>query len=186
LLDARDNAERLLAIVNNLLDLARLEQKRELLDLRTESPGALIQHAADTIAPRAADKGVEVTVEAPPDLPPVAADAGRLGYALDNLLDNAVTYTNRGGRITLSAVRAGDQVALTVADTGIGIPPEHLAHVFERFFRVPGQSRGAGTGLGLAIVREIVAAHEGTITCQSRPSAGTTFTILLPVLQTRE
>jgi signal transduction histidine kinase len=183
LLDARDNAERLLAIVNHLLDLARLEQKRELLDLHPTSPADLLGHAADVIKPRAADKGIDVTVEAPPDLPPVLADAGRLGYALGNLLDNAVTYTDRGGRITLSAAPAGDQVVLTVADTGVGIPPEHLPHVFERFFRVPGQSRGTGTGLGLAIVREIVAAHNGTVTCASQPGAGTKFTILLPVWQ---
>jgi signal transduction histidine kinase len=123
---------------------------------------------------------VQVVVEAPSDLPLVLADAGRLGYALGNLLDNALTYTDRGGRITLSAAKAGDRIALTVADTGVGIPPEHLPHVFERFFRVPGQSRGTGTGLGLAIVREIVSAHDGTITCESRPHAGTVFRITLP------
>jgi len=181
LLDARENAERLLAIVNNLLNLARLEQKREFLDLRPEPPSDLLQRAADTIAPRAEDKGVVVSVEAPLDLPPVAADAQRLGYALSNLLDNAITYTDRGGRISLSAAANGDQVVLTVTDTGVGIPPEHLPRVFERFFRVPGQSSHAGTGLGLAIVREIVAVHEGTITCTSQPGAGTTFIITLPV-----
>jgi signal transduction histidine kinase len=184
LLDARDNAERLLAIVNHLLDLARLEQKRELLELRPSSPGELLQSAADAIGPRTTDKGIDVVLEAPPDLPPVLADASRLGYALGNLLDNAVTYTDRGGRITLSAAPAGDQVVLTVADTGAGIPPEHLPHVFERFFRVPGQSRGSGTGLGLAIVREIVTAHHGTITCASQAGAGTKFTILLPAWRT--
>jgi two-component system, NtrC family, sensor histidine kinase KinB len=181
LLDARENAERLLAIVNNLLDLARLEQKRELLDLRPEAPAELLQHAADAVAPRAQDKGVAVAVEAPLDLPSIAADAGRLGYALGNLLDNAITYTDRGGRITLTAASAGDHVVLTVADTGIGIPAEHLPRVFERFFRVPGASRGAGTGLGLAIVREIVTAHNGTITCESRAGEGTVFTLTLPV-----
>ena len=181
LLDARENAERLLAIVNNLLNLARLEQKRELLDLRPESPADLLQHAADAIAPRAEDKGVSVRVEAPPDLPPVLADAQRLGYALGNLLDNAVTYTPPGGHITLAPVDSGDQVIITITDTGIGIPPEYLPRVFERFFRVPGQSTGAGTGLGLAIVREIVTAHEGTITCNSMPGVGTAFTMVLPV-----
>ena len=172
MLDARENAERLLAIVNNLLDLARLEQGGGKLDLRPEPPADLLQAAADGIRPRAQDKGVEIRVEAPPDLPPVAADAGRLGYALGNLLDNAVTYTDRGGRITLAAASAGDHVVLTVADTGAGIPPDHLPHVFEKFFRVPGQSRAGGTGLGLAIVHEVVTAHGGTVTCDERRPTG--------------
>jgi signal transduction histidine kinase len=180
LLDARDNAERLLAIVENLLDLARLEQRPERLDLRPEEPAALLQAAADAIQPRVEDKGLELTVEAAPGLPPVAADATQLLHALGNLLTNAVAYTERGGRISLSAVAEEGAVVLTVADTGAGIPAEHLPHVFERFFRVPGQSRGGGTGLGLAIVREIVTAHGGSITCRSAPGEGTSFRIVLP------
>jgi two-component system, NtrC family, sensor histidine kinase KinB len=181
LVDARDNAERLLAMVNNLLDLARLEQGREHLDLRAEAPADLLRAAADGARPRAEDKGVTVVVEVAPDLPPVAADAQRLGHALGNLLDNALQYTDPGGRITLSATPAGDRVTLAVADTGLGIPPEHLPHVFDRFFRVPGRSREAGTGLGLAIVREIVQGHGGSVTCESRPGEGTVFRLSLPV-----
>ena len=86
-----------------------------------------------------------------------------------------------GGRITLSAEPApGGRVRLSVADTGEGIPPEHLPHVFERFFRVPGKSRGQGTGLGLAIVREVVGAHGGEVACDSAPGQGTTFHLTLP------
>jgi PAS domain S-box-containing protein len=181
LLDARDNAERLLAIVNNLLDLARLEEKPQRLDLRPEPPAELVRIAAEEIRPRAEDKGVELVVEVPHDLPLIAADSRALQQALGNLLDNAMAYTDRGGQVTLSALSAGDRVTLTVSDTGVGIPPEYLPRVFERFFRVPGQSRGIGTGLGLAIVREIVVAHGGTITCTSQPGAGTTFRLTLPV-----
>ena len=181
LLDARDNAERLLARINNLLDLTRLEQRGKLLDLRPESPATLLGTAADTIRPRAEDKAVEVVVDVPSDLPRVAADAQRLGNALDNLLINALTYTPRGGRITLSAAQTGDTVTLTIADTGVGIPPEHLPRVFDKFFRVPGQSKGSGTGLGLAIVREIVTAHGGTVQCESRPGEGSVFRLALPV-----
>jgi signal transduction histidine kinase len=180
LLDARDNCERLLATVNNLLDLARLEQGRRQLDVRPEAPAALLESAAEGIRPRALDKGVKVVVEVPEGLPPVAADAARLGNALSNLLDNALTYTDPGGRITLSASATPDGVVLSVADTGIGIPAEHLTHVFEKFFRVPGLSRGSGTGLGLAIVNEIVAAHGGAVRCESEPRVGTTFRITLP------
>jgi signal transduction histidine kinase len=181
LLDARESTERLLAMINNLLNLARLEEGREHLQIAPEPPAALLQAAADAVRPRAADKGITVTVEAPPDLPPVPVDAGRLGHALANLLDNALTYTDRGGRITLSAAAADGRATLTVADTGRGIPPEYLPHVFERFFRVPGQSQGSGTGLGLALVREIVTAHGGTVSCDSRPGEGTVFRITLPV-----
>jgi signal transduction histidine kinase/HAMP domain-containing protein len=179
LLDARDNCERLLATVNNLLDLARLEQGWRQLDVRPEPPASLLEAAAEAVRPRARDKGVEVVLDVPPGLPPVAADAARIGTALGNLLDNALTYTDAGGRITLSAAAGPDGVTLTVADTGCGIPPEHLPHVFEKFFRVPGQTRG-GTGLGLAIVREVVTAHGGSVTCESRPGEGTTFRLTLP------
>src|SRR5205807_299947 len=119
-----------------------------------------------------------------PDTPNVVVDVHRFGQALNNLLDNALTYTNEGGRVILSAHPAGQhEIALEIADTGIGIPAEYLPHVFERFFRVPGQSKGQGTGLGLAIVQEIVTAHGGRISCSSEPGRGTKFTITLPSVE---
>jgi signal transduction histidine kinase len=181
LLDARDNAERLLNMIEHLLALARLEKGGDAVELRPEAPADLLRSAADAARPRAEAKHVELVVEVAPDLPPVAADRTRLGHALNNLLDNALTYTPQGGHVRLSAGPAqGGAVGLTVSDTGTGIPPEYLPHVFERFFRVPGQSHGQGTGLGLAIVHEIVTAHHGQITCASRPGAGTTFHLTLP------
>jgi signal transduction histidine kinase len=181
LIDARDNAERLLGMVNRLLDLARLEQGKSPLDLKPEQPATLLHAAADTIQPRAEAKEVTVKVEAPADLPLVPADVARLGHALNNLLDNALTYTGPGGQVTLAAAATGDTVTLTVADTGQGIPPEHLPRVFDKFFRIPGQSAETGTGLGLAIVREIVTAHGGSITCESTLGVGTVFRLRLPV-----
>jgi signal transduction histidine kinase len=183
LLDARDNSERLLAVVNNLLNLARLEQGWRQLDIRPEAPGDLLTAAADAFRAQAEDRGIELMVNVPPGLPSVAVDAARLGTALGNLVDNALTYTDRGGKITLTATAGRDSVTLAVSDTGIGIPAEHLPHVFEKFFRVPGQSRGGGTGLGLAIVNEIVTAHGGTVTCESQPGAGTTFRLMIPVAE---
>lgn len=181
LLDARENSERLLAMINNLLDLARLEQGLRQLSIQPEAPESLLRTAAEAVQPRADDKGVEIDLDVPPGLPAVSVDAARLGHALRNLLDNALTYTDRGGKITLAARADSDAVVLEVADTGIGIPPDHLPNVFEKFFRVPGQSRGTGTGLGLAIVHEIVTAHGGTISCESRLGNGTTFRIRLPI-----
>ena len=180
LLDARENSERLLAVVNNLLDLGKLEQGWRQLDVRPESPRSLLQNAADAVSVQAQDKSITISLNVPDDLPPVSADAVRIDHALRNLLDNALVYTDRGGQISLSATADGDGVVLSVSDSGCGIPPEHLPHVFEKFFRVPGQTRGTGTGLGLAIVQEIATAHGGTVTCESRPGLGTTFRLRLP------
>ena len=180
LIDARENTERLLDMVNHLLDLARLEKGREHLDYQLEMPETLLRAAAESIRPRAQDKGIAIALELPPSLPHVSVDSHRMGHALGNLLDNALTYTDAGGCITLSASVLGDRVILSVADTGIGIPPDQCSRVFERFSRIPGQSRGEGTGLGLAIVHEIVTAHDGTVTCESKPGAGSVFRIELP------
>ena len=132
-------------------------------------------------------KHVELTVSAADPVAAVAVDADRLGLALGNLVENAVTYTPAGGSVTLSAAMTEDgRVAFAIADTGVGIPPEHLPHVFDQFFRVPGQSEEGGTGLGLAIVKEIVAAHHGEVTCESMPGARTTFRITLPAWADQE
>jgi signal transduction histidine kinase len=181
LADARDNAERLLRTIEHVLALARLEHAGQALDLRPEPPGVLLRAAADELRARATPKGIEVVVEDADGLPPVGVDRQRFGHALNNLLDNALTYTDEGGRITLSAASVGEgAVRFSVADTGIGIPAEHLPHLFDKFFRVPGRSRGRGTGLGLAIVREIAVAHHGEVACDSRPGKGAVFTLTLP------
>jgi signal transduction histidine kinase len=179
LVDARDNAERLLNLIDQLLALARLQRPgpRELVP---EDPVELLRRAADAVRPRAEDKHVTVEVAVGGPLPPVAVEPERMELALGNLLNNAVTYTPAGGAVTLSAAAADGRVVLTVADTGVGIPAEHLPHVFDRFFRIPGQSDETGTGLGLAIVKEVVTAHGGEITCQSERGQGTTFRITLP------
>lgn len=180
LLDARENSERLLSMVNNLLDLARLEQGRPQLELQMVSVASILRDAADALRVRAQDKGVTLTVDVAAGLPEVVIDTCRMGHALNNLLDNALTYTDSGGTISLTAEVDRGHLVLSVKDTGAGIPSEYVPHVFEKFFRVPGLSRGLGTGLGLAIVHEIVAAHGGTVTCESQPGIGTVFKIRFP------
>jgi signal transduction histidine kinase len=182
LIDGRDNAERLLSMIENLLVLARLEQARDSLDIGPHAPAELLRAVADTARPRAEDSHLELVVDAADDLPPIAVEPQRLTQALNNLLDNALAYTPPGGRITLAAsVIDTAQVRLSVSDTGPGIAAEHLPHLFERFFRIPGHSAPGGTGLGLAIVREIVSAMHGQVSCQSKPGQGTTFQLTLPV-----
>jgi signal transduction histidine kinase len=180
LIDARENSERLLATINNLLDLTRFEGGHQRLDRSARSPAELLEAAANVVRPRVEDKQITIEVDAAETLPSVDVDVPRFAHALDNLVDNAITYTRPGGRIVLSAAAAGSNVTLTVSDTGVGIPAEHLPRVFERFFQVPGRNEGRGTGLGLAIVREIVTAHGGTITCESAVGTGTKFIITLP------
>ena len=180
LLDARENSERLLAMVENMLNLARLEQGSRQLDFEPHDPAELLRTAADVVGSRAHDKGIDLVIETSGPLPAVPVDQVRIQTALNNLLDNAIEHTDRGGRVTLRAEALGDSVVLTVTDNGRGIPPEALPHVFEKFFRVPGRSRREGTGLGLAIVHEIVVAHGGTIACTSAPGQGTTFRLTLP------
>ena len=187
LVDARDNAERLLNMIEHLLALARLEQARDALNVRAEPPEELLRAAVETARPRAEDRHVNLQIELGDDLSLVMVDHLRLGQALNNLLDNALAYTPSGGKIILSAARVdGQGVRLSVKDTGPGIPREYLPHVFERFFRVPGQSVPHGTGLGLAIVREIVSAMHGTVSCESAPGQGATFHMVLPTASIEE
>lgn len=181
LIDAREGSERLLAMIEQMLALARLQNAKDETHLQPEDAFELLRRAAESARPRAEDKRVAIELVAGDSLPPVAADAVSLERALGNLLTNAITYTPAGGRVTLSAIRTDEGVTLAIADTGVGIPAEHLSHVFDRFFRIPGQSDEAGTGLGLAIVKEVVAAHGGEIVCESEPDRGTTFRLTLPL-----
>jgi signal transduction histidine kinase len=114
------------------------------------------------------------------DIPDVMGDAKRLQHVLANLLSNALRFTSPGGSVSVSAVAEEGAVRFAVADTGNGIAAEHLAQVFEPFFRVPGQEKPTGIGLGLAIVREIVKAHGGDVGAISEPGKGSTFWFKLP------
>jgi two-component system, NtrC family, sensor histidine kinase KinB len=183
LVDARDNAERLLTMINNLLDMARLEHGPGHLRLLHESPADVLQAACDVFRPRAEDRGVQLQCEAAADLPHVAVDPERFQHALQNLLDNALTHTPQGGQIALAAARDGQRVLFIVADTGSGIPAEYLPLVFQPYFRVPGETAVGGSGLGLAIVQEIVTAHGGAIACESHPGEKTVFRISLPAVE---
>jgi NtrC-family two-component system sensor histidine kinase KinB len=180
LLAARQESDRLLAMINDLLDLTRIEQGRIKLDLRPASPSELASEAASRFESRAQDLDIDLGTVAAVDLPPVLADAERIGHVFDNLVGNALEHTTRGGSIRLSAEADTDFVRFAVADNGEGIAPEHLPHLFEKFYRVPGTRHSQGAGLGLAIAREIVVAHGGQIDVASRPGQGTTFTFTLP------
>jgi signal transduction histidine kinase len=177
---ARDDADRLLRILDSILDLARLEAGASALELKKTPVKSLLRAVADEARSMINAAGQTLVVSEQPGLPDVKVDAPRLRHVFINLLSNAAKYSEKGGVITLSATSAPEGfVRFAVSDQGGGIPPEAIGRLFERFYRVPGQSK-PGAGIGLAIAREIVVAHGGSIACSSVPGEGTEFHFLIP------
>jgi signal transduction histidine kinase len=161
-----------------ILETEKRELKREALDL-----AELVQRLLTDFQGAAEQAGLSLAAEIADDVPPVSGDPQHLLRVMDNLLGNALKFTPAGGQISVCLRRDGPQVVLEVADSGIGIPPDQLERVFERFYQVDGSTtrRYGGTGLGLALVREIVEAHGGKVSVRSKVGQGSTFTVTLPV-----
>jgi two-component system, OmpR family, phosphate regulon sensor histidine kinase PhoR len=175
------NVRRLSAIVNDLLDLSKLESGGHVLEPRPVDLRGLVERVAEAFRPVAERKKQQLSAEVSPSAGTVEADGALLERALANLVDNALKYTPEQGRVRISAAIDNGQVALVVEDNGMGIPEADLPRIFERFYRVDkSRSRDlGGTGLGLSIVKHIVQLHAGTISVTSTP-AGSTFTLRLP------
>lgn len=174
-----EEALRLTRLLDDLARLADAEQPGLLLEKQALDLGEVARAAGQSFAPRFADAGVGFEIEAGSVW--VDGNADRLDQVVSNLLSNALRYTERGGSVVLRVVRAGDDAILEVADTGVGIRPDDLRHIFTRFWRDDrSRSRATGgTGVGLAIVRELVRAHEGRIDVDSVLGEGSRFTIVL-------
>jgi NtrC-family two-component system sensor histidine kinase KinB len=173
------DADRLQRILNDLLDLSRLEHESTGLVTERVAAGDLIEHALAGHHALAAAAGIELCAILDPDLPAVEVDPQRFGHALGNLISNAIKHSPPGDRVIVAArVLEGGEVRFSVADHGPGIAPEHQARIFDKFYRVPNQSRN-GAGLGLSIAREIVRAHGGRIGVRSQPGSGSEFFIEL-------
>lgn len=173
--------DRLLELLDNLLDLQQIRAGRMRYEMRPVVVPALLAEVAGLY--RCVSKRHSFSVDCPEDLPPVLGDPDRLLQGLRNLLSNGVKYSPDGGPIELGARCDGMAVAIWVRDRGVGIPPEQQARVFERFYRLDrGDSRRtSGAGLGLALVKEIVEAHGGGVSVESRAGEGTTFHLRLPL-----
>ncbi len=172
-------------LVNDLHELSQAEARQLHLNLQSTDIAPLLNSVVAAFNSTAEAESVRLELVAAPDLPPVLVDPLRLTQVLDNLLGNAVRHTPAGGVITLRAEASNTHLCLTVTDTGEGIAPEHLPHVFDRFYRTNrGRSRATGgTGLGLAIVRAIVEMHGGQVSVSSQgvPGHGAAFAVLLPL-----
>jgi signal transduction histidine kinase len=167
-------------MINDLLDLTRIEQGRVALDQQPVDAAGLVHDARERFRAEAEDSGILLNSQLASPLPPVLVDRERVEHVFDNLITNALRHTGRGGQVTLGATPEQGSVRFAVQDTGEGIPAAFIPRIFDKFFRTPGVKRPGGAGLGLAIVREIVTAHGGQVDVHSRPGKGTTFTFTLP------
>ena len=172
--------DRMSRLIEDLLDLARLDSRQGLLSLNTVDLRLLMTEVKESFQERADYKNVRVEVIAPERLPRAVGDEERLRQVLINLLDNALKFTPGSGWVTLSAYPVDEVVRVGVRDSGAGIPEDHLPHIFERFYKADRSRQGGGTGLGLAIVKHIVQAHGSEVAVQSREGEGSAFTFTLP------
>ena len=179
--------DRLSRLVNDLQELSRVEAKAYQLDIRPVAVSELVHATVKRLSIQAQEKRIRLHPNLPPDLPLVLADADRITQVLVNLVSNALQYTPEDGDITISAARHGKEVHISISDTGIGIPPEHLSQLFTRFYRVDksrSRASGGGSGIGLTIARHLIEAHGGRIWAESAGEGqGSTFTFSLKLAQ---
>jgi signal transduction histidine kinase len=185
--DIHSSGQHLLTLINDVLDLSKIEAGRMDLDLSCFDLGLLLDNSLTLVRERAQRHGLTVALEVGEGLEEWVADARKVKQVVVNLLSNAVKFTPTGGSVTLRAQRVGGdvrpQVQISVADTGVGIAAEEQALVFEEFRQASGDylRKTEGTGLGLTLARRFVELHGGTIRVDSRPGAGSTFTVTLPL-----
>jgi signal transduction histidine kinase len=182
LLVLQRETDRMVRMVNDLLQLSRLDYQQGPGERRSVDLAALLREVTGGMALRLERRGLALRLGLPSTLPSVSGDPEQLKQVLNNLLENAVKFTPRGGRVTVEVVAQEQAVYVKVCDTGMGIPPEDLPRIFERFYRVEkGRSRQhGGTGLGLSIVRQIVESHGGAVWAESQVGQGTCVTFSLP------
>jgi signal transduction histidine kinase len=176
-----DASKKLLLLINDVLDLATIEAGRMALDQENASVAGLLNSAKQMTAEWARQQSLEIVIDCPSNIGSFEVDVHRMKQVLFNLISNAVKYTPAGGRITLEARNTGAWIAITVADTGIGIPGNDLDRVFGKFERANTQARQSGAGLGLSLVKSFVELHGGRIEIASTPNQGTRVTCFIPI-----
>lgn len=181
---AREKIQGLLDLINDLLDVARIESGHAVQQQVPLQLEAILAGTMRLMRARAQAQGVVLKLQLPPELPMVLADVRGMEEVFTNLINNAINYSPDGGEVIVSAVSHGDFLEVRVSDKGIGIEPEEIPKIFEQFYRVkhPSTRHVIGTGLGLPIVKGIVEAHRGSVTVESTPGKGSTFKVVLPTL----
>jgi two-component system, OmpR family, phosphate regulon sensor histidine kinase PhoR len=174
----------LLELINDLLDVAKIESGHGFQQQVPLSLDDVLEQNIALIRSRAENQNVTLRLELPPELPLIQADPRSMEEVFSNLISNAINYSPEGGEVRVSVISHGDYLAVLVSDTGIGIEPEEISKIFDKFYRVkhPKTRQVIGTGLGLAIVKGIVESHRGSIEVESQPGVGTTFRVLLPTI----
>ena len=173
--------DNLTQLVNELLELSRIESGKVPLSFHRITPFDLLKPATERMALQAERAGLELSLDCQVDLPAVFADPGRITQVLINLIHNAVKFTPPGGKITVSAYQDGDHIVFFVRDTGVGIAGKDLNRIFERFYKADRARAGGGTGLGLSIARHMIESHGGYIWAESEEQVGSTFYFTLPI-----
>jgi GAF domain-containing protein/anti-sigma regulatory factor (Ser/Thr protein kinase) len=183
--DIRSSGHHLLTLINDILDLSKIEAGRMELEVAPFSLVAALNNAVTLVKERAQSHGIKLALEVTPELDTIVADERKLKQVVVNLLANAVKFTPDGGTVRLRAARENGQVRLSVHDTGIGIAPEDQERIFEEFQQATHQTEKSreGTGLGLTLSKRMVELHGGTITVESAPGKGSTFTVALPLMK---
>jgi signal transduction histidine kinase len=166
-------------LIEDLLDVARMESGAFTVDLHRLDFGALAAEVCEQFRPQATEGGRTLECDVERDIPPVSVDRDGMSRVLENLIGNALKFTRAGGSVTVRVRRQGDGVSCAVADTGVGIPRDELPHLFERFWQARRYRRG-GAGLGLAIARGVVEAHGSQLSVESELGRGSVFSFVLP------
>jgi two-component system phosphate regulon sensor histidine kinase PhoR len=173
--------DNLTQMVQELLELSRIESGKVPLEKQIVNPCVLMKSAIDRMSMQAERAGLSLVSNCTEDLPEIRTDAERIEQVFVNLIHNAIKFTPPGGKITVSAIRHSNEIIFQVKDTGVGIAPEDLSRIFERFFKADKARSGKGTGLGLSISRHLIEAHGGHIWAESQEMVGSTFFFSLPI-----
>ncbi len=178
---AIDDIERLRALIDDLLDLSKIESGRMEMDIESIPVGLMCEKAVEALRAQAEDAGIEFEVDLRDNLPAVKADPNKVTWVLNNLLSNALRYSEAGDQVCISGRMVGGSVHISVQDEGAGIPYEYQSKIFDKFVQIDSDQASGGTGLGLAIAQEIIHAHDGRIWVDSTPGEGSRFTFTLPI-----
>jgi two-component system, NtrC family, sensor histidine kinase KinB len=180
---AFEESQRLRALVNDLLDLSRIEAGKIEMEFTSVPVLALFEKAVSPLKTQVEERSIELSYEIQEHIPRIKADSGKIIWVIVNLIANALRYTDKGGHISLRAEKLGAFAQISVQDDGMGIPYEYQSRIFDKFVQVKGAREEGGSGLGLSISREIVRAHGGAIWVESTPGKGSTFTFTIPLAE---